>query len=186
MSTLNCIEFNTQPIGGKVEVRDNDKPIYILTENDRELVSPLYEMIRTRYPHAYADLCAKYKESIENIWYFEFKVVNRFIKCNWNQFDNKWDIDENGDWQFEFCMCPLLGECKSEGRICRPQERRELLESEIKVLRLIVNGKKTVEIANELYISPKTVEAHVYNMLRKLGLHSNSQLVDYWYRHGIK
>jgi DNA-binding CsgD family transcriptional regulator len=183
MEKLKCFEFNTRPKGGEVEVRHYDEPIYVLTENHRDVVSPIYEEIRLRFPHAYSDLCLRYKESIKNIRYFEFRVVCGFIKCNWGIFDNKWDIDENGDWHFEYFYCPLVGECKSEGRICCPVEKTEILDGEMRVLLLIVAGMKTLEIADELCISPKTVETHVYNMLKKLHLHSNSQLVDWYHRH---
>ena len=180
---LRCFEFNTRPTGGNIEVRHYDEPIYVLDENDRDIVSPLYEAIRIRFPHAYEDLCLRYQNSIKNIRYFEFRVVSGFIKCNWGRFDNRWDIDEKGDWNFEFCHCPLIGECKSEGRICWPTEKTVILDGEMRVLLLIVAGKSTIEIADELCISPKTVETHVYNMLKKSNLHSNSQLVDFYYRH---
>lgn len=183
MEKLRCFEFNTRPIGGNVEVRHYDEPIYVLTEYHRDVVSTVYEAIRERFPEAHQDLCVRYKESIKNMWYFEFRVVCGFIKCNWGRFDNKWDIDENGDWIFEFCECPLVGECKSEGRICKPTEKTLLSESELKVLALIVEGMKVAEIAEELCNSAKTIETHIYNMLKKLDLHSNSQLVDWFHRH---
>jgi len=182
MHQLKSFEFNTRPRGGEVEVRHYDEAIYILSENHREIVSPLYEEIRIRFPHAYEDLCLRYKESIKNIWYFEFRVVCGFIKCNWGLFDNKWDIDENGEWHFEFCICPLAGECRSEGRICNPTEKLIILPGEMRVLLLIAQGLRVLKIADELCLSPKTVENHTNNLLKKLGFHSKSQLVDYAHR----
>lgn len=183
---LKNLEFHLRPTDAAIEVRQMDQPIYVLNENHRELVSELYESIRKKFPEAYADLCERYQKSIKNIWYFEYRVVSGFIKCNWGRFDDRWDIDENGNWIFEFCHCPLIGECKSESRICRPTEKLELTQAEIRVLRLIVDGLKVLQIADELYLSPKTVEAHIYNMLKKLNLHSNSALVDFWHRHNMK
>lgn len=185
MIQLICFEFNTRPRGGEVEVRHYDEDIYVLNENHRDVVSPLYEEIRIRFPQAYEDLCLRYKESIQNIWYFEFRVVCGFIKCNWGSFDNKWDIDDNGEWHFEFIICPLAGECKSEGRICNPTEKLVILDGEMRVLKLIGAGKRVIEIADELSLSPKTVENHTNSMFRKLGYHNKSQLVDYAHRKGI-
>jgi DNA-binding CsgD family transcriptional regulator len=182
---LKNYEFNTRPTDGLIEVRHHDE-IKILNEYDRDLVSELYENIRKRFPQAYEDLCNRYQKSIQNIMYFEYRVVCGFIKCNWGVFDNKWDIDDDGNWVFEFIPCPMAGECKSEGRICRAKEKTAILESEMRVLKLIVQGYKVIDIADELYLSPKTVESHVYNMLKKLDLHSNAALVDYWHRHNLK
>jgi two-component system vancomycin resistance associated response regulator VraR len=47
-----------------------------------------------------------------------------------------------------------------------------LSEVEEKVLRLMVNEYTNEEIAKELYISQRTVESHVTNILRKLGVNS--------------
>jgi len=182
MCQLKCFEFNTRPRGGTIEVRHYDEDIYVLTENHREIVSPIYEAIRKIYPKAYEELCSRYPNNIHNIWYFEFRVVCGFIKCNWAQFDNKWDIDENGIWNFEYVSCPLAGECRSEGHICSPTEKIVILDGEMRVLRLIAIGKRVIEIADELCLSPKTVENHTNNMLRKLDFHSKSQLADYAHR----
>lgn len=181
---LKCFEFNVRP-GALIEVRHYDEPIYVLTESDRDLISPLYCEIRERYPEAYSELCPRYKDSLKNTWFFEFRVVCGFIKCNWGSFDGQWDIDENGDWHFEFHLCPMAGECTSENKLCNPKEKLPLTDSELKVIIMIAMGKKVVEMADRLCISPKTVENHVYNMNKKLGTNSNSQLSNYAHRKKI-
>jgi DNA-binding NarL/FixJ family response regulator len=52
-----------------------------------------------------------------------------------------------------------------------------LTAREHEVLRLIAEGLRNREIANALIISPKTIEEHVTNLLRKLGVHSRTQAV---------
>jgi len=47
---------------------------------------------------------------------------------------------------------------------------------------MIAIGKKVNEIAERLCNSPKTIEAHVYNINKKLGTDSNAQLSDYCHR----
>lgn len=54
-----------------------------------------------------------------------------------------------------------------------------LSERERQVFHRIVNGKNIREIASELDISDKTVSAHKYNLLNKLGLKSVAELVRY-------
>jgi DNA-binding CsgD family transcriptional regulator len=52
-----------------------------------------------------------------------------------------------------------------------------LTPREIDVLRLLVEGKSTTDIADQLYISPRTVSTHVASMLGKLGVPTRSAAV---------
>lgn len=57
----------------------------------------------------------------------------------------------------------------------------ELLLSgrELEIFRLIVEGKSVSEIAQQLYISDKTVSTHKSHLLNKLGLKNIAELVRY-------
>jgi NarL family two-component system response regulator LiaR len=55
----------------------------------------------------------------------------------------------------------------------------ELTEREKEVLRLVATGMNNREIAQELFISEKTVKTHVSNILGKLNLDQRTQLVIY-------
>jgi ATP/maltotriose-dependent transcriptional regulator MalT len=50
-----------------------------------------------------------------------------------------------------------------------------LTERETEVLRLVAAGKSNKQIAEELYVSPKTVSVHVSNILAKFGVSSRGQ-----------
>ena len=52
-----------------------------------------------------------------------------------------------------------------------------LSKRELEVIALIIAGKANKVIANELKLSPKTVEAHRAAIMRKLGVHSIAELV---------
>ena len=56
---------------------------------------------------------------------------------------------------------------------------------EREVLQLIAEGKSSKEIASVLNISTKTSETHRSNLMRKLNLHSVSELVRYAIRNKI-
>jgi DNA-binding NarL/FixJ family response regulator len=56
---------------------------------------------------------------------------------------------------------------------------------EREVLQLAAGGKTSAEIAIILSISPRTVEVHRANMMRKLGLHTQVDLIRYALGHGI-
>jgi DNA-binding NarL/FixJ family response regulator len=56
---------------------------------------------------------------------------------------------------------------------------------EREVLHLIAEGRAAKEIAVELGISTKTVEAHRTSLMRKLGVRKATELVRYAVRHGL-
>ena len=55
-----------------------------------------------------------------------------------------------------------------------------LTRREMEITRLIAEGMSDTEIATRLFLSPRTVESHVTNMINKLGLNSRVQLVAGW------
>ena len=61
-----------------------------------------------------------------------------------------------------------------------------LSEREREVLQYVARGHTYREIGEELYISPKTVENHVRNILGKLHLNRKQELVRYALEHGIE
>ncbi|MCP4649723.1 MAG: response regulator transcription factor [PVC group bacterium] len=67
-----------------------------------------------------------------------------------------------------------------------PDEENVILtERENDVLRLVVAGKTAKEIAEALFISPRTVENYKNNLLKKLNLHRTSDLIKYAIKHKI-
>ena len=60
-----------------------------------------------------------------------------------------------------------------------------LTAREQEVLRLLAEGLPTKEIAEKLFISPKTVENHRANIMNKLELHSTIELVRYAAKLGL-
>lgn len=61
-----------------------------------------------------------------------------------------------------------------------------LSEREREVLHYVARGHTYKEIGEELFISPKTVENHVRNILGKLHLNRRQELVRYALEHGIE
>lgn len=60
-----------------------------------------------------------------------------------------------------------------------------LTAREQEILRLLAEGLPTREIAERLFISPKTVENHRANIMNKLDLHSTLELVRYAAKLGL-
>jgi len=61
----------------------------------------------------------------------------------------------------------------------RATARGELTERERQIMRLIAAGQRTREMAASLSLSPKTVEKHRANLMRKLGLRNASAVAAY-------
>ena len=60
-----------------------------------------------------------------------------------------------------------------------------LTEREAEVLRLVAAGKTNKQIAEELYLSAKTVGRHLSNIFAKLGVNSRAAATSYAHRHAI-
>lgn len=61
----------------------------------------------------------------------------------------------------------------------------DLTVREVEVLRLIVLGYTTVEIARKLHLSPRTIETHRGRIHSKLGIRTRAELVRYALRRGL-
>jgi DNA-binding CsgD family transcriptional regulator len=53
------------------------------------------------------------------------------------------------------------------------------------VLKLLARGITQAEIAEKLFISPKTVGGHIQRILEKLGVHSRAQAVALAHEQGL-
>jgi DNA-binding NarL/FixJ family response regulator len=60
-----------------------------------------------------------------------------------------------------------------------------LTAREKEVLKLLAEGNSVKECADILNVSAKTVEAHKFNLMRKLGIHNKAQLVRYAFQKKI-
>lgn len=72
---------------------------------------------------------------------------------------------------------------KTEVKTVEPYDQLTTREREI--LQLAAQGHTNNEIASRLYISPRTVETHRTNLMRKLSLHNHSQLIQFAILHGL-
>jgi two-component system response regulator NreC len=61
----------------------------------------------------------------------------------------------------------------------------QLSDREVGILRLVAEGLTYKEIGDKLTISTRTVEAHRNNIIQKLDLSTNADLIRYAIRHGI-
>ena len=60
-----------------------------------------------------------------------------------------------------------------------------LSDREFQVFRLLVSGVSVTDIAASLHLSVKTISTHKANLMHKLGLQNQSELIHYAIRHGL-
>lgn len=66
----------------------------------------------------------------------------------------------------------MIGNMAIEG-----ETHKRLSDREMEVLQLVSDGKTTKEIAEELFVSTRTVETHRVNMMRKLNVQNTAELI---------
>ncbi len=87
-------------------------------------------------------------------------------------------------------LSPPLSERAVEAYMQKSQETafdpyEALTDREREVLQLAAEGLSNPDIANRLSISPRTVETHRANLMRKLGLKTQTDLIRYALKRGI-
>ena len=88
-------------------------------------------------------------------------------------------------WVFEdLGALPELARLQALAR-ATPRAAGGLSRREVEVLRLVATGKTNRAIAEELFISERTVERHVSNLFVKLDLSSRAAATAYAYQHQL-
>lgn len=91
----------------------------------------------------------------------------------------------------EVYLYPSLAKLLVSDFLTSPHEKRDsdhldgLTSREQEVLEHLADGATNAEIGQTLTISPKTVARHRENIMRKLNMHSRTELVKYAIRKGI-
>lgn len=81
-------------------------------------------------------------------------------------------------------MAQLAADAESPRKMSR-EAYNSLTAREQEILRYLAEGMSSKDIADRLYISPKTVDNHRTNILAKLGLRSTAELVHYAAKLGL-
>lgn len=175
---LKNFEFYGTP-SGSVMITGEGKSLKVYEVSDKAFTDAMIERLLEFYPDAYSALSEHYVKSKGNRQYYEYLIVHRFIRCNFNEYDSRADIDTHGAFRFEFVQCPLRGECKHCNIICSPRFNAKLSEREYQVMRLYYESYSTEEIADMLYRSICTIKKHKRNSLERLKMHSLKEFISY-------
>ncbi len=90
------------------------------------------------------------------------------------------DVYKGGKYLSSRVLGKLVEDFRSRVRDTRMRPRiSTLTPREREILKLLAEGNSVKEIAVILGLSVKTVEAHKFNLMRKLDIHNKAQLVTY-------
>ncbi|MBA3974323.1 MAG: DNA-binding response regulator [Candidatus Solibacter sp.] len=90
------------------------------------------------------------------------------------------DVQRGGSYLSPRMLSQLVDDFRSRIKSATRLPRFATLTTrEREVLKLLAEGNSVKEIACDLNLSVKTVEAHKFNLMRKLDIHNKAQLVQY-------
>jgi two-component system, NarL family, response regulator NreC len=90
------------------------------------------------------------------------------------------DICRGGSYLSPHMLSQLVDDFRSRIKSANHLPRfATLTPREREVLKMLAEGNSVKEIACDLNLSVKTVEAHKFNLMRKLAIHNKAQLVQY-------
>ena len=76
-------------------------------------------------------------------------------------------------------------ELRASGQTARkrdPSTLDDLTAQEVQIAQLVAEGRTNRDVAGVLFLSPRTIDYHLRNVFRKLGITSRTQLAASWHR----
>lgn len=90
------------------------------------------------------------------------------------------EVQRGGSFLSPRLLTRLVDDFRFQGHGPTRQPRlATLTKREREILKLLAEGRSVKEIATAFDLSVKTVEAHKFNLMRKLDIHNKAQLVQY-------
>jgi len=168
---------------GTVFVLYPDGSTKMLAETDRVLIEGVLDTLESLHPECLSRLKDIYRKSSNNKVYHEYRIVQRFIRCNWPLLDSNTKDFSPGQINSESFYCSLRQECEQCGIICNPKISTTLTSREIEVFSLIASGMQSEEIADKLFLSVHTINRHRENIKLKIEARSVAEMIIWWNKH---
>ncbi|HLH20810.1 MAG TPA: response regulator transcription factor [Bryobacteraceae bacterium] len=89
------------------------------------------------------------------------------------------EVSRGGNFLSPRLLARLVEGFRMTGRGPERQRLGGLTKREREILKMLAEGRSVKEIAAGFDLSVKTVEAHKFNLMRKLDIHNKAQLVQY-------
>lgn len=171
---MEAVEFFL--INGQTCIRRNgvSRP---LTPKDRDAVEFMLRNMEQCFPATVNRLREWAAESMANKRFFEYRMVDRFIRCNFGEADFLYPDVDNGMFHFEEVKCPLRGICKDENLICKPKIQVPVGREEGRAAMLYSKGLTAWEIAAVMKKSVSTIKNQLDNVRKRLHLDRTRDLI---------
>lgn len=177
---METVEFHTSPEGA-VLYKIRGKKERRLTRFSIEILHPLSELVRERFPECYSRLAMIYPIKSDRSLGSEnqvYQMMSRFIRCNFGEHDLLTQDIDHDIFNFEEVKCPLRGGfCPNENIICKPKGLLKLSPTEHEVANLYLEGFTFGDIAHELHKSPSTVKTQLYRIKEKLKVKNCREII---------
>jgi DNA-binding NarL/FixJ family response regulator len=97
------------------------------------------------------------------------------------------EINRGSTWVSPRLLAQLVQDYRARGAVSSIAQPRSatLTPREKEVLKLLAEGYRVKDVAVNLKLSVKTIEAHKFNLMRKLDIHNKAQLVQYAFQKRI-
>jgi DNA-binding NarL/FixJ family response regulator len=89
------------------------------------------------------------------------------------------EVHRGGSFLSPRLLTRLVDGFRNQGTGPRQPRFGTLTKREREILKMLAEGRSVKEIATGFELSVKTVEAHKFNLMRKLDIHNKAQLVQY-------
>jgi DNA-binding NarL/FixJ family response regulator len=91
------------------------------------------------------------------------------------------EVHRGGSYLSSRLLARLVDDFRNHGQtgMVRPPRFGTLTKREREILKMLAEGRSVKEIAGGFDLSVKTIEAHKFNLMRKLDIHNKAQLVQY-------
>jgi two-component system response regulator NreC len=90
------------------------------------------------------------------------------------------DVHRGGSYLSPRMLSHLVNDFRNRVKSAARQPRfSTLTRRELEILKFLAEGNSVKDIASTLNLSVKTIEAHKFNLMRKLDIHNKAQLVQY-------
>jgi len=132
--------------------------------------------------HSKVEMITKAFEAGATGYVFKESAAERLIECLEIVSAGEYFLDTSLS---EKVVSKLVGSSAAASRRDLDSRYDSLTPREQQVLRLLAEGLCAKEIAERLFISPKTVENHRTNIMNKLDIHSTVELIRYAAKLGL-
>lgn len=145
------------------------------------------EIVKKEYPDIHIAILTMHQEKALIQRFIEFGVKGYFLKTIVKKelLYAIRTIATGGEYFPSDVTKALLQNQMASNLVTQSPLLKELTKREVEIITLISQGFSSSDIGKKLYISPRTVDTHRTNIMRKLDLHSVAEIVRFAFQNSM-